>query len=116
MKIDSLIYDEIPILKIDGKIIGDGSQILKSEIEKEVNKGNNRIILDLSQSDLIDSSALGTMVAFLISLQRKEGKLVLLSPQRMVRDILDITRLNMLFEIYDGLEEALGSLKKAQEK
>lgn len=114
MKIDSLIYGGVPIIKIDGKIIGDGSQILRSKIEDQMNKGTNQIILDLGEVDLMDSSALGSMVAALISLQKKRGKLLIINPQKTVKDILEITRLNMVFEIHSSLEKALESLKSAK--
>ena len=55
---------------------------------------------------LIDSSALGAIVVTLKYCQQSGGKLVLLSPQKAVREVLEVTQLNTVIEIYDTEEGA----------
>ena len=55
---------------------------------------------------LIDSSALGAIVITLKSCQQSGGKLVLLNPQKAVREVLDVTQLSTVIEIYDTEEGA----------
>jgi len=109
MDINTVIHENISILRIDGKIIGEASRILKNEIDKQTQNGVGNIILDLSEVPLMDSSALGIIVAALTSLGKNGMKLVLLKPQEAVSDVLRITRLNTIFEIYTDEQQAIST-------
>lgn len=111
MNIETEVNDGISVLQIDGKIIGDAVGILKSEIETQSQQSNGKLILDLESVPLMDSSALGTIVSALTHLKKIGGKLVLLSPQKAVSNVLAITRLDTIFEIYQDLQAAIGSFK-----
>ena len=111
MNIETTVNDGISVLQIDGKIIGDAVSILKSEIEKQSKQTDGKLILDLVSVPLMDSSALGTIVSALTSLKKVGGKLVLLSPQKAVSNVLAITRLDTIFEIYQDLQDAVSSFK-----
>jgi anti-sigma B factor antagonist len=108
MDINTVVREKnISILRIDGKIIGESSNTLKREIDKQIRNGAVKIILDLSEVPLMDSSALGIIVAALTSLKKKDMKLVLLKPQKAVSDVLRITRLDTIFEIYDDEQKTI---------
>ena len=65
----------IPILRIDCKIIGNTVITLKREMDKQIEQSSGRLILDLTDVPLLDSSALGTIIATLQSLKKIDGKL-----------------------------------------
>lgn len=109
MKFETVQSSEIPILRLEGKIIGEAVPALKSEINKQVNKSGGNLILDLSDVPLMDSSALGMIVATLQELKKENGKLVLLNPQKPVSNVLSITRLDSIFEVYKDEEKAIES-------
>jgi len=111
MNIETEVNDGISVLQIDGKIIGDAVGTLKDEIEKQSKQSDGKLILDLASVPLMDSSALGTIVSALTSLKKVRGKLVLLSPQKAVSNVLAITRLDTIFEIYQDLQDAVNSFK-----
>ena len=111
MNVETTVNNGIPILRVDGKIIGDAVSILKGEIDKQSKQGDGKLILDLASVPLMDSSALGTIVSALTSLKKVRGKLVLLSPQKAVSNVLAITRLDTIFEIYQDLQDAVNSFK-----
>ena len=96
----------IPILRVDGKIIGNTVNTLKREMDKQIEQGEGRLILDLTAVPLLDSSALGTIIATLQALRKMDGKLVLLNPQKAVMNVLQVTRLNTILEIYHDEESA----------
>ena len=96
----------IPILRVDGKIIGNTVNALKREMDKQLEQSGGRLILDLTAVPLLDSSALGTIIATLQSLKKVDGKLVLLNPQKAVMNVLQVTRLNTILEIYQDGESA----------
>ncbi len=110
MDINTVVHESnISILRIDGKIIGESSNTLKHAIGKQTQDGARNIILDLSAVPLMDSSALGIMVAALTSLKKKGMKLALLNPQKAVSDVLKTTRLDTIFEIYDDEQKAISA-------
>ena len=99
----------VPILRVDGKIIGTTVNALKREINTQIEHGEGRLILDLAKVPLLDSSALGTIIATLQTLKKKNGKLVILAPQKAVMNVLKVTRLNTVLEIYDDEPSAVNA-------
>lgn len=112
MEMRSSFQDGIPVLSISGKIIGESVPVMKREMEKLISQSDGRLILDLSDVPLLDSSALGAIVATLTSVKKSGGNLVLANPQAAVRKVLEITRLISIFETYENLEKALASFSK----
>jgi len=102
----SISHNDIPVLRVDGKIIGNAVNALKREMDKQIEQSGGRLVLDLTKVPLLDSSALGTIIATLQSLKKMDGKLVLLSPQDAVMNVLKVTRLNTILEIYPDEESA----------
>lgn len=110
MRIDAKSKDNGAILHLNGKVIGDGVPQLKQAIEEQIDSGANWLILDLAEVPMMDSSALGTIIAAFLKLQEKNGKLVLLNAQGNILDVLAITKLDSLFEVYDDVRMALESI------
>jgi anti-sigma B factor antagonist len=86
-----------PLLKCTGNLNDDGSAALKSEVKKLL-PGSERIVLDLSGVNYMDSSGLGTLLATFISARSAgcELRLVNLSPR--IQELLRLTRLANVFE------------------
>jgi len=100
----------ISILRINGKIIGEASNTLKHEIDEQKRNGAGNIILDLSAVPLMDSTALGKIIKALASLKKEGMRLVLLNPQEAVSNVLRITRLDTIFEVYYDEQKAISNL------
>ena len=99
----------ISILRINGKIIGEASNTLKYEIDEQKRNAAGNIILDLSAVPLMDSTALGKIIKALASLKKEGMKLVLLNPQEAVSNVLRITRLDTIFEVYYDEQKAIST-------
>jgi len=99
----------ISILRINGKIIGEASNTLKHEIDEQKRNGAGNIILDLSAVPLMDSTALGKIIKALASLKKEGMRLVLLNPQEAVSNVLRITRLDTIFEVYYDEQKAIST-------
>jgi len=113
MRINAESKNNGVILHLDGKVIGDGVPQLKQTIDSSINSGAKWIVLDLAEVPLMDSSALGTVIAAFLKLREENGKLVLLNAQENIHEVLSITKLNELFEIYDDIDMALESVGPA---
>jgi anti-sigma B factor antagonist len=112
MRIDAKSKDNGAILNLDGKIIGDGVPQFKQTVEEWIDSGVDWIIIDLAEVPLMDSSALGTIIASFLKLREKNGKLILTNAQKSILDVLAITKLNSLFEIYDSMQAALEAVNQ----
>ena len=99
------------IVHVQGKIIGGIVDQLQDEIEQQLQNGNNKLIIDLTDVPLLDSTALGVIILAFQVLQRSGGKLVLLNPQKAVSSILEVTRLTSILEVYETEEAAYNAFE-----
>ncbi len=97
------------VVHVQGKIIGNTVTEFRKEIEQQLQNGNNKLIIDLKNVPLLDSTALGVIIVTMQILQRSGGKLVLLNPQKTVSSILEVTRLTSILEVYETKEAALNA-------
>ena len=103
----AMSINNIPILRVKGKIIGNTAVSLKNEIDLRVEEAGAQLILDLTEVPLLDSSALSAIVATLQKLRQTDGKMVLLNPQKSVMNVLKVTRLHLVLEVYDDEDSAV---------
>lgn len=112
MNLNTRRLDDVVILDLSGRItIGEGTLILRSQIHKLLDAGEQKFLLNLADVDYIDSSGLGELVSSFTTVRNKGGQLKLLSLTRRVRDLLQITKLLTVFEAFDNEAEALKTLK-----
>ncbi len=110
MKIEENTLERISILALQGRIVlGDGTDQLRDKVHELIDAGRNRLIVNLSDVDYVDSSGLAVLISCMRTAQRKGGDLKLVHPSRRVKDILQSTRLNTLLETFDTLELAQAS-------
>jgi anti-sigma B factor antagonist len=101
---------KVVILDLEGKIvIGEGSRLLSDEVARLLQDGQNQIILDLQRVTHVDSSGIGELVSRHTTTRHTGGRLVLNQLPRKIHELLRITRLIDIFEIYDNEESALRS-------
>ena len=111
MRIDTQNKDNGIIMRLSGKIIGDSVLKLRQTLEEQINSEVNWLIMDLADVPLMDSSALGTIIAAFLKLRARNGKVVFMNAQKSILDVLSITKLDTLFEVYDDMQAALQSVK-----
>ena len=103
---------DVTILDMDGEVrIGDSSTALRSSIRNLVAAGNQKILLNLAGVKYIDSSGIGELIANYTTVGRSGGQLKLLNLTDKVQDLLVITKLLTVFDVYDNEADALGSFK-----
>ena len=107
MKATTRDVNGIAIIKVDGKItIGAGDQQLRDVI---ANANSNKILLDLSGVTTIDSSGIGELVGSYTTVTNKGGKLKLLHLPAKLNELLHVTQLITVFEVYENEKDALAS-------
>jgi len=111
-------HEERGVIVVDlaGKIaIGETSQQLHSELRSLAEAGNKNILINLSNVKTIDSSGLGTLVAGYTTVERAGGQLKLTSLSDKASELMTITKLYTVFEVFDDQQAAVNSFTKAGE-
>ncbi len=104
--------DDVVILDLAGRItIGEGTIVLRDRIQRMLEDGERKFLLSLTDVDYIDSSGLGELVSSFTTVRNQEGELKLLGLTRRVRDLMQITKLLTVFDVYDSEPEALKSFR-----
>jgi len=102
--------DNILIVKVEEKrATVEFSGALKEELISRIEEGSQNVIVDLSESNFVDSSFLGTLVAGLKKATMKNGDLKIVGLQDPVRSMFELTRLYRIFDIFDNLNDAIKS-------
>jgi anti-sigma B factor antagonist len=103
---------DVAILDLNGEVrIGDSATALRGAIRDLVSAGNKKILLNLAGVRYIDSSGIGELIANYTTVGRSGGQLKLLNLTDKVQDLLVITKLLTVFDVYENEAEALGSFK-----
>ena len=103
---------DVIILDMNGKItIGEGSVAVRSAIRRLLEGGKKKILLNLAGVNYIDSSGIGELVSSYSTISRDDGQLKLLNLTQKIRDLLAITKLLTVFDVYDDEQAALNSFK-----
>ena len=103
---------DITILDMDGKVtIGEGSVALRTAIRRLLEEGKKKILLNLGGVGYIDSSGIGELVSSFTAINKEQGQLKLLNLTQKLQDLLGITKLLTVFDVYDSESDALSSYK-----
>src|SRR6476660_1824859 len=101
---------DVTILDLDGKVtIGEGSVALRSAIRRLLGEGKTKLILNLGHVGYIDSSGIGELVSSFTAVSKEGGTLKLLNLTEKIQDLLAITKLLTVFDVYEDESEALAS-------
>ncbi|MGA7615311.1 MAG: STAS domain-containing protein [Thermoanaerobaculia bacterium] len=110
MKTTSKTVNDVEIINLEGKItIGAGDVQLRDVIMDALKNGKNRILLDMSGVTTIDSSGIGELVGAYTTVTNRGGKLKLLHLPGKVSDLLQVTQLITVFEVYEDEQKAVQS-------
>jgi anti-sigma B factor antagonist len=113
LKLATKTIDGILIVDCNGRIVfGDESSLLRETVKKAVSQ-NNRIILNLGETSYIDSGGLGTLVALRTTAQNAGGTIKLTNLTKRVGDLLQVTKLLTVFDVYNSDAEAIESFREA---
>jgi anti-sigma B factor antagonist len=113
LKLASRTQDGILVIDCSGRIVfGDESSLLRDTVKKAVAE-NNRIVLNLGEVSYIDSGGLGTLVALRTTAQNAGGTIKLANLTKRVGDLLQVTKLLTVFDVYNSEAEAVDSFRKA---
>ena len=100
----------VTVVDLSGRItLGDGSALLRKTIRGLLQDERRKILLNLADVDYIDSSGIGELVSGFTAVKNQSGELKLLQLTKKVRDLLQITKLYTVFDIYTDENTAIRS-------
>ncbi len=110
MKIEARHVQGVTILEPKGKItIGVGDVALREAVSGAMEAGGRNLLVNLGGVSTIDSSGIGELVSAYTTVTNRGGKLKLYNLPPKVTDILQITQLISVFEIFEDEGAALAS-------
>jgi len=110
MKISKREVGNITILEPKGKItIGTGDVALRDAIEEATHAGSSNLLLDLNGVSKMDSSGLGELIAAYNTVTEDGGMIKLVNLPSKLYNVLGITQIVSVFDVFDDENEALAS-------
>ncbi|HBR57834.1 MAG TPA: anti-sigma factor antagonist [Blastocatellia bacterium] len=101
---------DVTILDLGGKItIGEGSVALRNAIRRLLGEGKTKLLLNLGDVGYIDSSGIGELVSSFTAVNKEGGTLKLLNLTQKIQDLLAITKLLTVFDVFESEADALAS-------
>jgi anti-sigma B factor antagonist len=101
----------IVVLDLKGRLVlGDGDRLLKDKVNSLIFEGQRQIVLNLGDLSFMDSAGLGELVAAHASVTKAGGRIKVANLTKRVSDLLTITKVVTVFDVYDSEAEALRSL------
>ena len=110
MEIKKRTVNDIVILDMIGKItLGKKTATVRNKMRNLLKEGSKKILLNLGEVNYVDSSGIGELVSAFTTTSNQGGKLKLLNLTKKLQELLSITKLLTVFEVYENEEEAIKS-------
>jgi len=110
MKVDVRHVDDVIIVDLEGRLVmGVGDELLRDVMNEIIAEGWKKIILNLRDVNIMDSSGIGEVLSSWKLAQRFGGALKLLRPAPSVQRTLRLTQLLPLLEVFDDENAAVTS-------
>ena len=114
VKMTSSEVDGVSVVELDGRIaLGEESDSLREKLKGLVASGKKKIVLNVANIKYIDSTGLGTLVAAHVSAKTQGASVRLCHLSQKFHDILQVTELLTVFDVYDTQAAAVSSFQAA---
>ena len=110
VKLTTRQVNDVTVIDAVGRItLGEGASMFRDTIRDMAQGGHKKVLLNLGEVSYIDSSGIGELVSGFTTVTNHGGNLKLLGLSKRVKDLLQITKLYTVFEVYDDEAEAVRS-------
>ena len=110
VKLTTRQVGDVTVIDATGRItLGEGASTFRDTVRDLAGKGNKKILLNLGDVTYIDSSGIGELVSGFTTVTNHGGVLKLLGLSKRVKDLLQITKLYTVFEVFDDESSAVRS-------
>ena len=110
VKLTTRQVGDVTVIDAVGRItLGEGSSTFRDTIRDMASQGHKKLLLNLAEVSYIDSSGIGEMVSSFTTVTNHGGQLKLLNLTKRVKDLLQITKLYTVFEVFEDEATAVRS-------
>jgi len=105
---------DVTILQLIGRLeLETGDIILRDTINRLVEAGQVKLVLDMKEVTRLDSAGIGMLVSKYLTVRRAGGSIKILHPTERTDHLMDITKLTTVFEVFDDEASAVKSFGAA---
>ncbi|HWF47094.1 MAG TPA: STAS domain-containing protein [Bryobacteraceae bacterium] len=110
VKLTARHVGDVIVIDAAGRItLGEGASAFRDMLRDLAAKGDKKILLNLGEVSYIDSSGIGEMVSGFTTLTNHGGQLKLMGLSKRIKDLLQITKLYTVFEVFDDEADGIRS-------
>lgn len=104
--------DTIAVIRVQGRLDFLSAADAKETITSLVSAGTNNLVIDLTSTEFIDSSGLGSLIGGLKAARQAGGDLRIANPSDQVRSVLRLTSLDRVFQSHPTVDDALSAFER----
>lgn len=109
LEISDSIREGVEILALKGRLTSGESNAMREKVDQAIAAGHLNVIFDLTHVDYVDSTGLGGMVICYTTLKKHGGALKLVNPNKRNVELLALTKLHTIFEVFIDPQDAVNS-------
>ena len=103
------VREDITVLSLKGRLTLGESNLIREKVTQLSAAGKFKVVIDLSNVEYIDSTGLGILVICFTSLKKQGGALKLVNPNKRNVELLLLTKLHTVFEVFNEVPDAVNS-------
>ena len=103
------VREDITVLTLKGRLTLGESNLIREKVNQLSAAGKVKTVIDLSNVEYIDSTGLGILVICFTSLKKQGGALKLVNPNKRNVELLLLTKLHTVFEVFNEVPDAVNS-------
>ncbi len=113
LKMTDRVVDNVTVVDLEGRIVlGEESNAMRERVKSLLAQNKRNIVLNMANVTYIDSAGLGTLVASFHSARSQGATLKLANLGAKFREVLQVTKLLTVFEVFDNETAAIQSFAK----
>lgn len=116
MQVEAQRYADVLVVTVDGRIDYVNAEEFKGALMPHLSNGmsgSNQVVLDLSRLEYISSAGLRVLMIAAREARAKQGKLIAVALQPVVREIFEISKFTLVFQLFDSVQDALKHISPA---
>ncbi|HEU4366216.1 MAG TPA: STAS domain-containing protein [Candidatus Krumholzibacteria bacterium] len=112
MELKTVEMHGVAVIEIHGKVVGDVENCHKLHglFQSLLGEGKRKFVVNLRDVPWMNSLGIGMFIGAYASVKKRGGELVLAGPSERVRDVLAVTQLFTLFDVFDTVDSAVNQL------
>jgi anti-sigma B factor antagonist len=108
----STLENGIALVEPSGSLVGGDETVdLRASVAGFVDRNYEKLLIDLSKVNYMNSTAIGVLVSAQTTYSKKGWQVKICGINKNISNIFVITKLTLVFDVYDTREEAIASFK-----